>query len=496
MILFSLKMFEVEIPESSISEEVFQYLSHIPVQLVVNAKEAQKTSIPSILELYDYHFHRSLRERIFFNVFPTKQNAFQPTTTILHHSILISSPPGSGKTVFLLKLLETIKSHDKGVISQYCDLSTIAKETDSILSIQGNLSSIPSFQMNAEENFEQSLSFLFEQVFHCSVVDYCSSMKSEKESTEIIVLFLDNIDVLFQPFLNDHDPNSSSPELPYYLDHYYRLIAYHLQVITSYLRDQECSPFKIFLVGSTSIPQNRIPKSSVGCFEMEAIYSLPKPSFQDRCYLCYEHLSRLFSKKMISFENLVEQSPLWMKEEMEGIFSFLSQSPVAVNPSSETVINRCCWAYRLAGLTQGYLPGDIDYFLKKLFSLQPWTTRTSQSQSDVALETPNLLTWESLTDCLSKTSVKAIEDLEIVHQYDDSSSLSWDSFIGYEETIQQIQRLLNPLMKPERSAPSSSSSLIEKYRFPRGLVLYGPSGCGKTFLAKIISKQVRCITLP
>lgn len=426
-------------------------------------------------------------QRVLFNV--QSRDILLNNTNLFHHTVLITSPKGSGKTYFLKAIENTL--HRYGSIScRYCNALTISKNVDEILEINMNFSPRQSFEgYDLTKDYEESLRFVLSQLFP----ETLNTNEDMKHKNESLVLLIDNIDIFFQPFLNEEDRSSSSFYLPYYLDQYYRLITYHLQIVATFLRQSRSIDGKsVFIIGSSCILEKELPKSTVGSFELELVLSLPKPSFKDRCHIIYCFMSELFFSKSSMLEDLSSEGLLeWMEEEIVLIFS------LAAGKNSDEIKNQAVWAYRLAGLTQGYLPGDLQTLLRKVLLL----SQTRLRREKVERITNHKIRWDDVIESLATTSLKAMSDLEVVHSYDQSLSgrnqLSWESFIGYEETIQHLRFILSPLLKPSPNlqalstqSANNAGSLLEKYRSPRGIVLHGPSGCGKTFLSKIISKQV------
>jgi DNA replication protein DnaC len=498
------------------SEMIITYRPFMNVNLVINDtlsdKEDHSSSFSSsssfVLVPSSFNFLHILNVRLSFLVSSLKTRELFSFTEPCQQTIIMSGPKGSGKSHYLMSLKDLYSNNNKSesITCMFVDLNEFINKTQELSiinniekdsSMRNNISSSSTIQNLKENQFETSLKYLFTQLFRLSSMEIDKIIKNNQNG-QLGIILIDNLDIMLSLF-SSSSPSGDEPTAlsrSFVIDQYLRLLAYHLQVIFSYLRDDDCRKHKFLFIGTTSYLKSSLPRSHVGCPEFELFLSFSKPSFRDRCHLVYQQLSDLSSRYLIVYEELTS-SFTGSFHEIENVFG------LSYSSDSSSFYNRLIWSYQIAGLTRGYFPGDLQSMINKAYLLLISSIeRRSIDHQHREDEDPGILSsilpWNVLLQAIAATPLKAIEDLEITRNYDYSSetSLSWKSFAGYSSVKKKIQTFLRPFLFPTDTTnnltalSSSSSSFLNSFRLPRGMILYGPSGCGKSYLAKIISKEV------
>jgi hypothetical protein len=159
------------------------------------------------------------------------------------------------------------------------------------------------------------------------------------------------------------------------------------------------------------------------------------------------------------------------------------------------------WAKRLAGLTAGDLPGDLQAVVQRIGLLhrgrQALTTSDANDVGSAA--------WSCALEAVVAVVPRQLQELDVQSGGGSEERLSWADFAGYEEIVADLQRRLasvqrkllqdsessGVLAEAEGSAPVSEPRKTLQASALRGIVIHGPTGCGKTLLASVVAAEVR-----
>jgi SpoVK/Ycf46/Vps4 family AAA+-type ATPase len=452
-----------------------------------------------IAEQYSYqnplNFQEKIVERVCYSVEELLNSC--ASASFVHSSLLLTGAKGSGKSTLLKRIKHFIGNKSLSAEVTYFEskLQNIKQNYSQVLDYNLSFSS-QSDQLQQQKardidassirtsHFAESLKILLREIF--SVPENQIEDLLRDTSHVVTIFSIDDLDLLFHPFKHDYSMVSLSGA-SFLLNQYFQSIAYHLKVVLQFL-SRNAFQCKMLFLGTTSYSNAEIPSSQLGCPSFELMLSIPKPSFADRCHLVYEELQSMAS---FPFEEIARSDEL--QSDLFNIFPDLPTSSSSVNQ------NLMVWAYQIAGLTRGYLPADIAAILKKAIVLKYQRSASSTSPTTGN----NELTWEIILESIAMTPLHSIEDLEVTQNYEIAKNLSWNHFGGYSEIKQKLQTILRPFLKQQKapqpsegaavsggSVTNKGKSLLQQFKFPRGMILHGPSGCGKTFLSKIIGKEV------
>ncbi|KAF2499179.1 AAA-domain-containing protein [Lophium mytilinum] len=135
----------------------------------------------------------------------------------------------------------------------------------------------------------------------------------------------------------------------------------------------------------------------------------------------------------------------------------------------------------LAGLTDGYMPGDLVLLSSRARSealIRSVSETYSHSDSRGSSSTSIVLSKDDFTSALAGFTPASLRNVTL-----QSSTTRWDSIGGLHSTR---QTLLETLQYPTTYAPIFAQCPL---RLRSGLLLYGYPGCGKTLLASAVAGE-------
>lgn len=135
----------------------------------------------------------------------------------------------------------------------------------------------------------------------------------------------------------------------------------------------------------------------------------------------------------------------------------------------------------LAGMTDGYMPGDLVLLVSRARSealIRSVSTSTQHLHSHVSNTSAIHLSKDDFTRALSGFTPASLRNVTL-----QSSTTRWDSIGGLHSTR---QTLLETLQYPTTYAPIFAQCPL---RLRSGLLLYGYPGCGKTLLASAVAGE-------
>ena len=297
--------------------------------------------------------------------------------------------------------------------------------------------------------------------------------------------------------------------------------AYHLRQLLHDLSIQQSHDIssctnendQIVVIGATRMAINLLPRSHQGAPEFELTLNLTRPA--------------RFDREQLIFNMLEGMQTQWVLEELEDDTSDGGHISV-LKPEKSS--NMRIWASRMAGLTAGYLPGDLGQVMRRAINTYlgqmsmanvSETTTTSKNTAE-KLQTKPCLSWRSMLAVIASQPPRQLQQLSsIVAGVGGSdgarTNLTWDDFAGYDDVKQSLQRLINSSKISHTRLKSSQQTVCDQHdeknsshsttaidsnqltlrgylkittSSMRGIVFHGQPGCGKSFLARIVAAEV------
>ena len=296
--------------------------------------------------------------------------------------------------------------------------------------------------------------------------------------------------------------------------------AYHLRQLLHDLSIQKSHDIltrtnehdQIVVIGATRMAINMLPRSHQGAPEFELTLNLIRPARLDREHLILHMLEAVNTQ--------------WVLEELDDDTSDVGHADVLKH---EKYSNVHVWACRMAGLTAGYLPGDLGQVMRRaintyLGQMSMANLSVPQTTSDRTVENalmrPPCLSWRSMLAVIASQPPRQLQQLSsIVAGVGGSdgarTNLTWDDFGGYDDIKQSLQRLINSSKISNTRPTSSQQTVLVQHEVNtgsnvaidskqltlqgylkittssmRGIVFHGQPGCGKSFLARIVAAEV------
>lgn len=224
-------------------------------------------------------------------------------------------------------------------------------------------------------------------------------------------------------------------------------------------------PFSVIIVATTRFPVSEVPSIYSGAPGFEKILDIPKPTRQQRQKI---------------FKGILSSSGIPLGPLPES----LVQSAIASNDDPKQLLKN--WAYRLASLTPGTLPGDLVSIVEKSVAISVGELERTDGSSI----SPSVLLWKCVLNVLSRFTPSELCSLDLSQSFQDSVRPNWDSFGGYLEEKLYLKRMLSYVGDTSK-IDTETSQLRAFQACPTGLLITGFSGCGKTFLARIVACEAK-----
>jgi SpoVK/Ycf46/Vps4 family AAA+-type ATPase len=406
----------------------------------------------------DYDFLRPFLQQITTCLVHSKELT---NMTLLPHSFLLTAPSGSGKSYILNNLMEQMPIFiGAGKIN-------MVKGSCSRLSTKGwgNFSTREVHSESMEDNHGNTYQYLLKIIsaldsrFAAYTMEGLMSLLQDGQ----LVVIIDDMDMVLRLFIDPEDLSQHSMLVP--MNEEVRVLKYFGYYLQHMLREMSSSDqdYRIWVIGASSIPANKLPRSAKGSPEFERVVSVPKPSRSDRSKIAAAKFLSVFKDRDITLHS--------------------STSDLTNIDKTELAAQ---WADDLAAITRGYLPADIQSVVNRAILMATGNT-SKLSQAEVLH-----MNWKNILDAVASVPLKTLQNIDFLSQSQDyDKNYTWEDFAGYTESIETVKRFLRPFSQSN----DFNNNALARFKLPRGMVLHGPSGCGKTLLAKIIAKQVSTFTL-
>ena len=429
-------------------------------------------------------------------------SAVGTTATALTRSVAISSPSGSGKTQFLHSICDECKTWrvngvDIEVIYVSCSVLSVQKNA-----ITTNTAATTTAEVETLLNNEAKITHYLDQLLVLLGVE-----KKDRSTTAATatLLVLDDLDLILDQYATSRDEAPSSDPT---MDSY-RIFGYHLSVLLDALKDVTVSS-KLLVLGATHRGASQLLRAHTGCPEFEKCWELSSPGNIERASI----LQWMLQDTQLQLENIITD-----ESDSEG--------------APRDVV--CVWSERLAGLTAGFLPGDLQVVVQRITlihrgeqvatmtataasRIDPSHSNTGTTTADHAV---SVVSWHCALEAVVSTAPKQVQQLSATSSTSGGERLSWKDFAGYDHIIADLQRRLatvqenqyihtiqqtievvdhrdagnDPHNKDLTSTPNTNSKKKLQAAPLRGVVIHGPSGCGKTLLASVIASEVSVLLI-
>lgn len=419
------------------------------------------------------------------NITTLFQAIFMPGETrgLFSRSLIISAPVGGGKSSFLQGAADWLRA-------QYPSSSIHRGPHIKILSCDGigkhSTADLDESALGMGMGTESAGRGLITNVLRLLGADWPVTEQSGWDFTiDGLVLVLDDLDSVFDQYSASRDDLTADPRTDPQ-----RVLGYHLSRLLSWLATA-ANPGRVLVLGATTRPPAQLLRAHTGCPEFERCLVLGSPTVSERA----EVLAYLLAESGLPFDAFDAST---VAEEVGAGDAVVSAKEVVG-----------VWAERLAGITAGYLPGDLRAVVQRISLLHDGEQAarnlrgdrtTTGSTGDVYI---CRVAWGTALEAVVSVVPKQLQELGIgaggsggrggPRAGAAGGRLSWSDFAGYPDILADLQRRLkSSAVEATPPVVSSSSAVRPLQKMPlRGLVVHGPTGCGKTLLASVVAAEVR-----
>ena len=424
-------------------------------------------------------------------------------------SVLVSAPEGGGKSYFVSEVRRAFRGSVGAGNMQIVQLSGSGSGLRSGMSDASRTRSAPT--RSGRGGLEES-SFTYQQHNRGGVrkylrvliqllqgqggaemIDSLSSTESASSPLRVLVI-IDDLDAILAAAASsssvDEDlttatvgsGSSTTLEAAYYLGkllYAIKMTALDTAHSPDHVQDQ------VVVVGCTRLAVNALPRSHQGAPEFESVVALPRPAKADRQQLLVGMLSALEGRAGLEDIRGVDEEGVAVDVSAgrdgadadddtapgAGAGAGVAQEVVGGSGARDVIE---VWAERMAGLTAGYLPGDLQQVVRR--AVNTHMGRVSMSGggsggtggsskgsalggSDAARVAEGGFMWRSMLAVIASQPPRQLQRLSsIVAGVGGGASstdglrgrLCWDDFGGYEE----VKTVLKRLLKLSRGGPT------------------------------------------
>ena len=499
------------------------------------------------------------------------------------HSFLITGDEGSGKSFLLKSLYQHLTSSTSSAISsdirQRSSVILASFPTDFDLSSDSDTSTTHTQHtrdhkiqiMSLQDTFQLFLSYIKPHILpRTSSFPPTSSAESgiryalgqvystttsvpTSSPPPVVVLLIDDIDLLLTGYAFkedtieigltrgqsgvyelDYESMTTVEYLSYILRHLLDLLSSHYNthndIDTVSLSSSSTTPsaqpvFNLFIIGTSTIPTSQLPLHASGAAQCEKSLVIPRPTANERYRLIQHILYNWVTEYNIALQYLPQE--LYVYNDNTVMSETVSPGKASANVAVGDTTNLHNWAHHIAGLTRGYLCGDIAQMMgAALVSYKDVYKRSTTSLITSSDVVSSVMTWKHMLSAVASHVPRSLRGLrthtkDLLSYTDDtlspslasSASASLSSFGGYTDVKARLSTLLRrwkaalhntsipsygtstdistEVSTSNVSSGPPTSQLAASCRgLSQGVVLYGPSGCGKSHLARAIADEV------
>ena len=384
------------------------------------------------------------------------------------------------------------------------------------------------------------------------LVHSTTSYPTPTSSSPPVVLLIDDLDLLLTGYAFkedtietgrgqsgvyelDYDSMTTVEYLSYILRHMLDLLSSHYNTRTeSYTGTSSTPPHNqsaldLYVIGTSTIPASQLPLHASGAAQFEKTLVIPRPIANERYRVIQHILHGWVTEHNIAFQYLPPE--LYIYNNNTVISETASQDKASANVDIKDTINLHNWAHHVAGLTRGYLCGDIAQMMNAALVTHIEVYKGGIISVDTISST---MTWKHMLSAVASHVPCSLRGLrthakDLLSYTDDnlspstpaSASASLSSFGGYTDVKTRLSTLLRrwkaalhktsipsygtstgvstgvstgistSIITSNVSSRPPTSQLAASCRgLSQGVVLYGPSGCGKSHLARAIADEV------
>jgi SpoVK/Ycf46/Vps4 family AAA+-type ATPase len=383
---------------------------------------------------------------------------------------MVSAPEGGGKSTFLrtvANLLHDEYAADSGLEVICASCADVSEKYAADLCSEVHAAAVV-HEGGEQQTEEGLLETYIDRTRRLLGVDGSRGTKSGC-SKKRVVLVLDDLDCIFDQYSNRRDD-----DLPYMRTDHLRVFGHHLGGLVRWLSSAQ-NQSQVVVLGATRRGATQLLRAHTGCPEFERCVELGSPSAAERTSII-DHLLRAAG---------IELKPLELTQT-----TAVKEVVEAADPVAQ-------WASRVAGLTAGYLPGDLHAVVQRIGLLHRGRQALSLS-SDIS----SAAAWSCALEAVVAIVPRQLQELDVQSGGGTGERRSWADFVGYDEIVADLQRRLasvhRKLLQGDDNSSASAASGRKTLQAStlRGIVIHGPTGCGKTLLASVVAAEVHQHKLP